>query len=121
MSEIRPEALRSYLSRLYGQKVELISITGLGGEADPEKALKEYGYGTPMHIEVNVNCPLEVCAARDLKGIYRQAAQGQAKYVPSAQQEHEPPPFPEVTLDCKEEPEKLVSQILEELKEHGFI
>ena len=114
MSEIRPEALRSYLSRLYGQKVELISLTGLGGEADPEKALKKYGYGTPMHIEVNVNCLMEVCAARDLKGI-------QAKYVPGAQQEYEPPTSPEVTLDCREEPEKLVSQIMEELKEHGFI
>jgi hypothetical protein len=44
MSGIRPEALRSYLSKLYSRKVELLSVTGLGGEAGPEKALKEHEF-----------------------------------------------------------------------------
>ena len=54
MSEIRLGALKDYLTRLFREKVELISVTGLGGEADPEKALKEYGYGTPMRIDIVV-------------------------------------------------------------------
>jgi tRNA A-37 threonylcarbamoyl transferase component Bud32 len=55
MSEIRPEELKKYLARLFGARVELLSVTGLGGEADPEKALKEYGYGTPMRIDIDVS------------------------------------------------------------------
>jgi adenylylsulfate kinase len=83
---------------------------------------RDYARGRiPRFIEIYVDCPLEVCTARDPKGIYRQAVQGRAKYVPGAQQEYEPPTYPEVTLDCKEPPEKLASQVIEALKEHEFI
>jgi hypothetical protein len=37
MSEIRPEALRSYLLKLYDLKVVLLSITGLGREAQTRR------------------------------------------------------------------------------------
>jgi hypothetical protein len=44
MSEIRLEVLRSCLSKLYSRKVELLSVNGLGGEADPEKAIKKHEF-----------------------------------------------------------------------------
>jgi hypothetical protein len=56
MPEIRPEVLSKYLSRLYEKRVKLVTVTGLGEEAEPEKALKEYSHGTPMRIDHNVGC-----------------------------------------------------------------
>src|SRR5512147_267248 len=45
-------------------------------------------------IEVYVNCPLEVCIARDPKGIYREAQSGQASTVPGLQASYERPEYP---------------------------
>jgi hypothetical protein len=47
-------------------------------------------------LEVYVDCPLEVCIARDPKGIYRNARQGAAGNVPGLQTAYEPPEDPDV-------------------------
>jgi hypothetical protein len=44
MSEVRPESLRKHLPKPYQERVELVGVNGLGGEADSGKELKEYGY-----------------------------------------------------------------------------
>lgn len=50
-------------------------------------------------LEVFVDVPLEVCMARDPKGIYRSAASGQANNVPGLQDEYEPPDAPEAIVN----------------------
>lgn len=40
---------------------------------------------------VHVNCPLEVCSGRDVKGLYRKAAQQQMSGLTGAQSPFEPP------------------------------
>ena len=53
-------------------------------------------------VEVFVDTPLEVCAARDPKGLYRAAATGEALNLPGAQAAYEPPLHAEVTVSgCK--------------------
>ena len=52
----------------------------------------------PHFIEVYVNSPLEVCEARDPKGIYRQARDGETDSVPGLQEPYEPPARPEVEV-----------------------
>ena len=47
-------------------------------------------------LEIYVECPLEVCMARDPKGIYEQAREGVAENVPGLQAAYEPPIAPEV-------------------------
>jgi adenylylsulfate kinase len=42
-------------------------------------------------VEVFVDCPLEVCASRDPKGIYRMAREGKTSHVPGLQASYEPP------------------------------
>ena len=42
-------------------------------------------------MEVYVDCPLDVCIARDPKGIYRKAQSGQASTVPGLQASYEAP------------------------------
>ncbi len=50
-------------------------------------------------FEVFVDVPLEVCMARDPKGIYRSAAEGKASDVPGLQAAYEPPENPDLTID----------------------
>ena len=48
--------------------------------------------------EVFVDTPLEVCAARDVKGLYRAAREGRSETLPGAQAAYEPPASPEIVL-----------------------
>jgi len=48
--------------------------------------------------EVYVDTPLEVCRARDPKGLYRAAAEGRSATLPGVQAPYEPPLAPEVIV-----------------------
>ena len=48
--------------------------------------------------EVFVDTPLEVCAARDPKGLYRAAREGKSSTLPGLQAAYEPPLAPEIVL-----------------------
>ena len=50
-------------------------------------------------VEVFVDTPLEVCEARDPKGMYRQARAGTLKGFTGIDDPYEPPVSPELTLD----------------------
>jgi len=53
----------------------------------------------PRFLEVAVECPLEVCMARDRKGTYQKGLAGQSTTVPGLQDLYEPPLAPEVRID----------------------
>ncbi|MDH3319610.1 MAG: adenylyl-sulfate kinase [Betaproteobacteria bacterium] len=48
--------------------------------------------------EVYVDTPLEVCAARDPKGLYRAAGEGRSATLPGVQAAYEPPVAPELVV-----------------------
>lgn len=48
--------------------------------------------------EVYVDTPLEVCAARDPKGLYRSAREGKSAALPGVQAAYEPPLTPEMVV-----------------------
>jgi adenylylsulfate kinase len=50
-------------------------------------------------VEVAVECPLDVCMARDRKGTYRKGLAGQSKTVPGLQMPYESPDTPDVRID----------------------
>jgi adenylylsulfate kinase len=52
----------------------------------------------PRFIEVYVECPVALCAARDVKGLYRGAASGKASTLPGVQVAYEPPDCAEVVV-----------------------
>ena len=72
-------------------------------------------------IEVYVTCPFEVCAKRDPKGIYAQAALGKTTTVPGLQAAYEPPLKPDLTLDGQAPPEKGAVLVLDNLKQRLYI
>ncbi len=49
-------------------------------------------------LEIFVDTPAEVCAARDPKGLYREAREGKLSSLPGSQAAYEPPPHPELVL-----------------------
>ena len=76
----------------------------------------------PRFLEVYVECPLEVCMARDPKGIYRAGLEGAATIVPGLQDTYEPPVNPDVVVrGDSETPEIAAQRIMSKLIERDFI
>jgi len=55
--------------------------------------------GTDHFVEVFVDTPLEVCEARDFKGLYAKARRGELTGFTGIDDPYEPPLSPEITLD----------------------
>ncbi|MCA1630420.1 MAG: bifunctional sulfate adenylyltransferase/adenylylsulfate kinase [Acidobacteria bacterium] len=55
--------------------------------------------GAENFIEIFVDTPLEVCEARDAKGMYRQAREGKIKNFTGVDDPYEPPLSPEIRLE----------------------
>ena len=73
-------------------------------------------------VEVYVATPLEVCEARDRKGLYAQARAGIVKNFTGISDPYKPPEAPEVLLDTSElSPEEAAERILVHLGHKGFI
>ena len=73
------------------------------------------------YLEVYVKCPYEVCAARDVKGHYKLAAENQMKNLSGANDVFEPPQHSEITVRTDEMSQSdCVAEILRLLKERGY-
>ena len=73
-------------------------------------------------IEVFVDCSIEVCEKRDVKGMYKKARKGEIKNFTGVDDPYENPPNPEITICTdKETPEESAVKILIELEKMGFI
>ena len=67
-------------------------------------------------IEVFVDAPIEVCEARDPKGLYKKARSGQLKNFTGIDSEYQKPHNPEIVLESsKKPPEELADYVLEHL------
>ena len=78
--------------------------------------------GEDQFVEVFVDTPLEVCEARDVKGMYAKARRGEIKGFTGIDDPYEPPLRPEIRLDTvKYTPQENASFIIEYLIEQGFI
>ena len=77
---------------------------------------------TTNFIEVYVNAPLEVCAARDVKGLYAKAFAGQIQGFTGVNDPYEAPENPEIILHTdKETLEQSVNIIIDYLEQHNLI
>jgi adenylylsulfate kinase len=50
-------------------------------------------------IEVHISTPLQLCEARDVKGLYAKARRGEIRQFTGIDDPYEPPPNPEVLID----------------------
>jgi len=73
-------------------------------------------------IEVLVDCPLEVCEGRDVKGLYQKARAGQIPEFTGISAPYEPPLQPEITLRTGAQGvEESAQQVLSHLEERGIV
>ena len=73
-------------------------------------------------IEIFVDAPLEVCAERDVKGLYKKAYSGEILQFTGVSDPYEAPTRPELTLRTnEEEPEESASRVIAKLEELGYL
>lgn len=72
-------------------------------------------------VEVFVNCPLEVCAQRDVKGLYAKARAGEIKNFTGISSPFEIPENPEIEVrtdqeELKDSVQKILNLLVEKIK-----
>jgi adenylylsulfate kinase len=78
--------------------------------------------GRDRFVEIYVECPVEICAARDPKGIYEKAKAGIIKEFTGISAPYEPPEDPAVVIHSHQEhPIKSAQQVLGLLKKMRII
>lgn len=73
-------------------------------------------------VEVYVDCPLEECARRDVKGLYQQALSGKIASFTGVSDPYEPPHHPEITVTtAREDVSASAARILTWLESQGYL
>jgi bifunctional enzyme CysN/CysC len=73
-------------------------------------------------IEIFVDTPIELCMARDPKGLYKRAVAGQIKNFTGISSPYEPPLAPDLRLDtASSDPEALADRVLAFLRAGGYL
>ncbi|MGH3086392.1 MAG: adenylyl-sulfate kinase [Rubrobacteraceae bacterium] len=73
-------------------------------------------------IEVFVDAPLEVCAERDVKGLYKKAYSGEIPQFTGVSDPYEAPAAPELHLHTdEEEPHESARRVIERLEFLGYL
>ena len=73
-------------------------------------------------VEVFVDCPIEVLASRDVKGLYKKALAGEVGNFTGISDPYEPPVNPDVTVRSdRETVEVSVDRVWQELLDRGLI
>jgi adenylylsulfate kinase len=73
-------------------------------------------------VEVFVDAPLEVCAERDVKGLYKKAFAGEIEQFTGVSDPYEPPNAPDLVLKTDEEsPGESARKVIEKLEFFGYL
>ncbi len=98
-------------SRYYGTLAHLAALLAVQGlvavvaATAHRRAFRERARAlAPRFVEVFVDVPLEVCAARDTKGLYAASRRGAVTELPGMGQGFEPPEHPDVVASGGEDP-----------------
>ena len=119
--EDRDENIRriSYVCKLLSRN----GVVAIAAAISPYRATRqEAREEIENFVEVYVKCPVEVCAQRDVKGLYKKAFAGEIKNFTGVDDPYEPPENPEVVVETdKETPEESLQKILSKLEEMGLL
>ena len=73
-------------------------------------------------VEVFVDAPVEVCAERDVKGLYAKAYSGEIAQFTGVSDPYEAPNAPDLVLKTAEEsPEESAQRVIEKLEFFGYL
>ena len=105
---------------------KLLSRNGVGVLASfisPYRATRDWVRSEVTNfIEVFVDCSLEECIRRDVKGLYAKALAGEIPEFTGVSDPYEPPPRPEIIINTTEEPvQESFAKIIGYLEEMGYV
>jgi adenylylsulfate kinase len=73
-------------------------------------------------VEVFVDCPIDACIDRDVKGLYRKALAGEIKEFTGVSDPYEAPLNPEITVHTdRETPAESAARIIAYLEQTGLL
>src|SRR3989442_2413934 len=112
--------------RRIGFVCELLSRNGviaIAAAISPYRAVREEVRSRIANfVEIYVECPVEVLAGRDVKGLYKKALAGEIAQFTGISDPYEPPAAPEVTVPSSQEtPEQSVDRIWATLENLGLV
>src|SRR5207302_4910259 len=134
------DAVRTYLSkglgfskedrdeniRRIGFVCELLSRNGviaIAAAISPYRTVRdEVRARIPNFIEVYVECPIDVLAERDVKGLYKRALAGEIPSFTGVSDPYEPPLAPDVVVNSSlETPAQSAARIWATLEHKGLV
>jgi adenylylsulfate kinase len=110
-----------------GFVAQLLTRNGVGVIVSAISPFKEAREGVRRNIgegfiEVYVDAPLEVCAERDVKGLYKKAFAGEIGQFTGVSDPYEPPAAPELHIKTdEEEPQESARRVIAKLDELGYL
>jgi adenylyl-sulfate kinase len=112
--------------RRIGFVCELLSrhgVIAVAAAISPYRAVRdELRSRIPNFVEVYVECPIEVLAQRDVKGLYKKALAGEIAQFTGISDPYEPPDAPEVTIhSARETPQESADKIWATLERLGLV
>ena len=77
----------------------VITICSLISPTEEIRKMAKNIVGENKYFEVFVNCPIEVCESRDVKGLYKRAREGQIKNFTGIDSPFEAPQSPDLEIE----------------------
>jgi bifunctional enzyme CysN/CysC len=100
----------------------LITLTSFISPFRSERKMARTVVEDGEYIEIFVDTPLEVCEARDGKGLYKKARAGEIKNFTGIDSPYEPPLEPEIHLNMSElSLEQATNEVISYMESNGYL
>jgi len=108
-----------FVSRLLSRNGVVVIVAAISPYRETREEVKKTIHN---FLEVYVECPIEVLANRDVKGLYKKAIAGEVGSFTGISDPYEPPLDPDVTVRSdRETVEESVDKIWRKLAEKGYL
>ena len=121
--EDRTENLRRFteVARLFANAGTVTLVSAISPYEESRQAARER-IGADRFVLVHVATPLEVCEARDVKGLYAKARAGELKQFTGIDAPYEEPVSPDIKLVPEDgDPGVMAHTVFDTLRARGFL
>jgi len=123
-AEDRTENIRRIgeVAKLFAEAGALVLTAFISPYRQDRDRVRDLMSRTSDFVEVHVSCPVEVCEARDPKGLYKKARAGEIPNFTGIDAPYEAPETPELVVETNVyDVGACVDQVLSYLRQHGYI
>lgn len=119
----REHDLNTKLAAFISHVLEAQSIMVIASFVSPHQYQRELVRNSVVnYVEVYIKASLDACINRDVKGFYKELAEGKREYLPGYTEPYEEPSNPDLVINTEEvDVESAVKMIMECLDRLGYI